>query len=201
MKLNSILNVFSFQRSDSRIDWKELKFGENHTDFSTTTVVNVHTSKRAFKPGFRPSMSFRTSNWYAYKLYRQTFVSQVLVNDPEDYEREYISLRFKAGIHDITNDTKDNTDYTDWGYTDLIWEVAKTSKGEHLIIGCSGYFKFRNLSTETLIVFFQVDDSIHYRYKNATYETVLNLDQDVYVFLNTWYSCNNENNVNFSVDV
>ena len=105
----------------------------------------------------------------AYKLYRQTFVSQELVDDSEDYEREYTSLRFEAGINNITNDTIEDTieDWDQYNF-DLLWYVTETSKGKPLILGSFGYIPFRAIES-TFILFFQDDDSIKYCYKNASH--------------------------------
>ena len=134
-----------------------------------TRVVKVSPSGDVFKPDLRPSMSFRTSNRVAKKLYRQTFVSQKQIIGSEDYEREYISLRFE-GMHDIKNDTIEGWEqYTD----DLPWNVTKTSKGKFLM---SGAFRYRyyfestqNRLAMATMVFFQVDDVIEYCWKAATH--------------------------------
>ena len=170
--------MFCFQRNDLKIDWKELKFGftEETKYFYTASDVKESISNDVFKPGFRPSMSFRTSSSGPY-LYRQTFVSQKQVIGSKDYEREYISLRFK-GIHDITDDTKADSNRNH----ELLWNVTETSKCEHLMLGSIGYSKLNETQSKGFRVFFQVDDVIEYCWKDASEGSVLNLDKEVYVF-------------------
>ena len=173
MKLNSILNVFCFQRNDSHFVWKKFNSGNVaiHLNTTTATLLDVKPTGNSFKAGFNPSLAFRTSV-YSNNLWRVTFVSQTLVNSSEDlYEREYISLRFEEGIHKIIVDTNSSGNN---------WYVPQYTQGKHLILGAYGYPMHKNLSS-TQVVFFRVNDSIVCCFKDATKET-LNLDGKVYVF-------------------
>ena len=163
--------MFCFQRNDLKIVWKELNFSGNPPTFHGGSVLS--TSDYVFKTGFRPSMSFRTSEKGA-QIWRQTFVSQKLVNHFENvFEREYISLIFKEGIHNIMNDTPDEPH--DWTVTDI-------SKGNDLILGSVGFLPLSVFPDNQLIVFL-VNDSLQFCSKNTARKNVLDLDKAVKVFL------------------